>query len=95
MQDAFLKAFLSIDSYKDDTSFGSWLKRIVIHTCIDQLKKKHLETVSLENYPLEIMEDQNNKIINDCNSKIFTYNLSNTFNQFNLKTDYTKLFFTT
>ncbi len=57
MQDAFLKAFLSIDSYKDDTSFGSWLKRIVIHTCIDQLKKKHLETVSLENYPLEIMED--------------------------------------
>lgn len=59
MQDAFLKAFLSIDSYKDDTSFGSWLKRIVINTCIDKLKKVKIETVSIDNYPLEIIDDDN------------------------------------
>ncbi|WP_165731512.1 RNA polymerase sigma factor [Polaribacter sp. 20A6] len=57
MQDAFLKAFLSLDTFKEDTSFGSWLKRIVINTCIDTLKKKNIETVSLENYPLEILDD--------------------------------------
>ncbi|WP_435414041.1 RNA polymerase sigma factor [Polaribacter aestuariivivens] len=57
MQDAFLKVFVNLDTYKDDTSFGSWLKRIVINTCIDKLKKKQLETVSLENYPLEILDD--------------------------------------
>lgn len=57
MQDAFLKAFLNLENYTDKTSFGSWLKRIVINTCIDTLKKKNLETVSLENYPLEIIED--------------------------------------
>lgn len=57
MQDAFLKAFLNLDSYKEDTSFGSWLKRIVINTCIDKLKKKEIETISIENYPLEILDD--------------------------------------
>lgn len=57
MQEAFLKAFLNLENYADNTSFGSWLKKIVINTCIDVLKKKHLETVSLENYPLEIIEE--------------------------------------
>ncbi|QXP63650.1 RNA polymerase sigma factor [Polaribacter sp. HaHaR_3_91] len=57
MQDAFLKAFLSLDTFKEDTSFGSWLKKIVINTCIDKLKKKSIETVSLENYPLEVLDD--------------------------------------
>ncbi|AUC85825.1 hypothetical protein CW731_11235 [Polaribacter sp. ALD11] len=38
IQDAFLKGFLGLNSYKDKTSFGSWLKRIVINTCIDKLR---------------------------------------------------------
>jgi len=57
MQDAFLKAFLNLESYKIETSFGSWLKKIVINTCIDILKKKKIETVFLDNYPLEILDD--------------------------------------
>jgi RNA polymerase sigma-70 factor (ECF subfamily) len=57
MQDAFLKAFLNLESYKDDLSFGSWLKKIVINTCIDTLKKKKIETISLDNYPLEVLDD--------------------------------------
>lgn len=59
MQDAFLKAFLNLESYKKDNSFGAWLKKIVINTCIDILKKKKLETISLDNYPLEILDDTN------------------------------------
>ncbi|WP_397444751.1 RNA polymerase sigma factor [Polaribacter sp. R77954] len=54
MQDAFLKAFLNLEHYVDGTNFSGWLKTIMINTCIDQLKKKKLETVSIENYPLEI-----------------------------------------
>jgi RNA polymerase sigma-70 factor (ECF subfamily) len=57
MQDAFLKAFLNLESYKEDTSFGSWLKKIIINQCLDVIKKKKLETVSLENHFLEIVED--------------------------------------
>ncbi|WP_282070939.1 RNA polymerase sigma factor [Polaribacter atrinae] len=57
MQDAFLKAFLNLESYTIERSFGSWLKKIVINTCIDILKKKKIETVSLDHYPLEVLDD--------------------------------------
>lgn len=57
MQDGFLKAFLSLVKFSDTTNFSAWLKTIVINTCIDKLKKKKLETISIENYPLEISND--------------------------------------
>lgn len=57
MQDGFLKAFMNIDSYVIKTNFSSWLKSIIINTCIDKLKKKKLETISIEKYPLEISND--------------------------------------
>ncbi|MBU3012669.1 sigma-70 family RNA polymerase sigma factor [Polaribacter vadi] len=47
MQEAFLKAFKNINSYKNEVPFGAWLKRIVINQSIDYLKKKKLELVSI------------------------------------------------
>jgi RNA polymerase sigma factor (sigma-70 family) len=57
MQDGFLKAFLNLESYKEATNFSGWLKTIIINSCIDTLKKRKLETVSLDNYPIEISND--------------------------------------
>ncbi|WP_445748135.1 RNA polymerase sigma factor [Polaribacter sp.] len=57
IQDSFLKAFLSLESFEIDSSFGLWLKKIVINTCIDKLKKRKIETISLENYSIEILDD--------------------------------------
>lgn len=57
MQEAFLKAFLKIDSYVKTATFGSWLKRIVINQCIDELKKRKLETVYVDKYSLEVIDD--------------------------------------
>ncbi|MHB0756567.1 RNA polymerase sigma factor [Polaribacter sp. M15] len=57
MQDGFLKAFLSLENYVDGTNFSGWLKTIIINTCIDQLKRKKLNTISIENYPVEISND--------------------------------------
>jgi len=59
MQDAFLKAFINLSRFSSKSNFSAWLKTIVIHTCIDQLKKKKLNTISMENFPLEIVEDDN------------------------------------
>jgi RNA polymerase sigma factor (sigma-70 family) len=59
MQECFLKAFSKLETYTEVITFGAWLKRIVINHCIDVLKKKQLETVSLESYPLEIIDDDN------------------------------------
>lgn len=57
MQDGFLKAFLSLENYVDGTNFSGWLKTIIINTCIDQLKRKKLNTISIENYSVEISND--------------------------------------
>jgi|TARA_B110000967_G_scaffold100877_1_gene103535 RNA polymerase sigma-70 factor (ECF subfamily) len=54
MQDGFLKAFIHLENYKENTTFGAWLKRIIINQCLDVLKKKQVETISLESFPLEI-----------------------------------------
>jgi RNA polymerase sigma factor (sigma-70 family) len=47
MQEAFLKAFLKLDSYRGEVSFGAWLKRIVINKALDFLRLKR-EKISLE-----------------------------------------------
>ena len=57
MQDAFIKAFRKIDSYKGEVAFGAWLKRIVINQSIDELKKKRLELVSILQGTHEVLDD--------------------------------------
>jgi len=40
LQDAFLSAFRNIAGYREDASFGSWLKRIVINKSITSINKR-------------------------------------------------------
>jgi RNA polymerase sigma factor (sigma-70 family) len=47
MQEAFLKAFTKIDSYEGKVSFGAWLKKIVINRSLDELKKRKVKFVEL------------------------------------------------
>lgn len=58
MQEAFFKAFDRIDTFRNEVTFGAWLKRIVVNTCIDHLKRKRLLTVSIDDTPgLSSMQD--------------------------------------
>ncbi|WP_299161612.1 RNA polymerase sigma factor [uncultured Tenacibaculum sp.] len=57
MQEAFIKAFKNIQSYKEEVAFGAWLKRIVINQSIDWLKKKKLELISLNDEVITIIEE--------------------------------------
>lgn len=43
MQEAFIKAFRKLDQFKGDVTFGAWLKRIVINTCLDTIKAKKID----------------------------------------------------
>jgi RNA polymerase sigma factor (sigma-70 family) len=43
LQEAFISAFRNLEFYRADATFGAWLKRIVIHKAINQLKKRKLE----------------------------------------------------
>ncbi len=47
LQDAFVRAFMRIEEYRGDASFGAWLKRIVVNTSINFLQKNKIDLVSL------------------------------------------------
>ncbi|MFH0759611.1 MAG: RNA polymerase sigma factor [Bacteroidota bacterium] len=47
MQEAFLKAFLKLRTYRGEVSFGAWLKRIVVNKSLDFLRLKR-ERISLD-----------------------------------------------
>ncbi|KGO93558.1 RNA polymerase sigma factor [Flavobacterium subsaxonicum] len=39
MQEAFLKAFTKLESFKGEVTFGAWLKKIVLNHSLDNYKK--------------------------------------------------------
>ncbi|MBX2828015.1 MAG: RNA polymerase sigma factor [Flavobacteriaceae bacterium] len=57
MQEAFIKAFSKLHQFKGDVTFGAWLKRIVINQCLDTIKAKKIEALSINEEVLSISED--------------------------------------
>jgi len=52
LQEAFLDAFTRLESFRAETTFGLWLKQIVINKSINQLRKRKAEFVSLDGIDL-------------------------------------------
>lgn len=48
LQEAFTQAFMKLDSFRYESSFGSWLKRIVVNTCINAINKRKVELAYCE-----------------------------------------------
>jgi RNA polymerase sigma factor (sigma-70 family) len=76
MQEAFLKAFSKIDTYKGEVSFGAWLKKIVINRSLDHLKKKKLKFEEINEKTNQIIDYQmetkevNVQVIKDAIQKL-------------------------
>jgi len=51
-QEAFIKAFASLADFNDEYAFSTWLYRIATNNCIDHLRKKKLQTFSIDK-PIE------------------------------------------
>lgn len=51
LQETFAEAFYRLDSYRYESSFGAWLKRITINRCINALKKRKADLVSMDTLP--------------------------------------------
>lgn len=70
MQEAFVKAFQKLHQFNGEVTFGAWLKKIVINKCIDKLKAKKLELLTINEQVLTTVEDQNDWTIeNDVGIK--------------------------
>ena len=49
LQDAFIKVFAKIGSFKGDGELGAWIRRVVINTALEQLRKiKKAESRSVD-----------------------------------------------
>lgn len=69
LQEAFLDCFRNIKSFRFESTFGAWLKSILVNKCINQLRKKKVELVLQETVPVEIVEEEQETIYNT--DKIF------------------------
>lgn len=58
LQESFVRAFRSLKTFKGDATFGAWLKRIVINTSINHIKKRKAEFVELEADRFEVAEPE-------------------------------------
>jgi RNA polymerase sigma-70 factor (ECF subfamily) len=47
-QDAFLKAYNSLNSFKEESKFSTWLYKIVFNTAISKMRKKQMLNVSID-----------------------------------------------
>jgi len=57
-QEAFIRAFNAIDSYKPSYKFSNWIFKIANNHTIDHLRKKKLDTVSIDGSPHASTEDE-------------------------------------
>ena len=48
LQEAFVDAFAKIGTFRQEASFGVWLKQIVVNKAISSLRKKKMELVDIE-----------------------------------------------
>ncbi|MBN1158728.1 MAG: RNA polymerase sigma factor [Bacteroidales bacterium] len=51
LQESFTEAFLKLDTFRFESSFGAWLKRITINKCINTLKKRRTSLIAEEHLP--------------------------------------------
>ncbi|WP_242696019.1 RNA polymerase sigma factor [Desertivirga brevis] len=58
LQESFIDAFLRIKEFRQESSFGMWIKQIVVNKCISQLRKRKFEFLSTEEVDLSEIPDE-------------------------------------
>jgi RNA polymerase sigma factor (sigma-70 family) len=58
LQETFVECFRNLSSFRFESTFGAWLKKILVNKCINQLKKKKIDMTLCENLPENIHEEE-------------------------------------
>ena len=58
MQESFMKAFERLEQFNGQVAFGAWLKKIVVHHCLDRIKKMEIEWISTEDTLLQPVAEE-------------------------------------
>lgn len=58
LQEAFIDAFRSLDTFECEAAFGSWLKRIVVNKAINKLKRNKRQWVNIDDTPTQHLQQE-------------------------------------
>ncbi len=64
LQEVFLKAFQALPGFREEARFSTWLYRIAYNACLMRIRKKKIETVSLDR-PLDVEEGHIERDVTD------------------------------
>jgi RNA polymerase sigma-70 factor (ECF subfamily) len=54
LQNAFIKVFQNLASYRNEGDLGAWIRRIVVHACLDQIKLDKRSVLQIHTDDLQI-----------------------------------------
>ena len=57
LQEAFVECFRNIDSFRFESTFGAWLKKIIVNKFLNHIKKKKIDLTLCETLPPVIYEE--------------------------------------
>lgn len=80
-QETFLRAYKSMKAYDSNRPFGTWLLSIAAHHCIDQVRKRRLTFISIDDDPypqIEVDEPGPEGKLSNKESDLQIQNLLNT-----------------
>lgn len=61
LQETFTDCFIMLNSFRFESTFGAWLKRILVNRCINHLKKRKALLTFCDEFPVDIYdEDEEN-----------------------------------
>jgi RNA polymerase sigma-70 factor (ECF subfamily) len=53
LQDAFIDMYTKLDSFREESTFGAWFKRIVVNKSLNHIKKARPQTLDYEDVDIE------------------------------------------
>src|ERR1700761_628758 len=82
-QDCFIKAYRSLESFKQESKFSTWLYSIVYTTAMTALRKKKMDTVSVDDEDASVqLEDMPSGFdINSAENKSRSFYLNQAIEQ--------------
>jgi RNA polymerase sigma-70 factor (ECF subfamily) len=70
LQEAFVECFRNLETFRFESTFGAWLKKIIVNKCINQIKKKKIDMTLCETLPQTIYEEDEEKEVTYSTEKI-------------------------
>jgi len=65
-QNVFIQVYTSINSFKEESSISTWIYRITVNKCIDELRKRKIKFIS---YETELISEEKLKLEDIISSK--------------------------